>query len=78
MCKKKKKITRAKILLCFQIFELLRKSLGKRKHTESAMYMLIVWGNFDTKLVQHSTRANTVSGVTLNGFHYINLVHDKL
>lgn len=28
----------------------LRKSFVNRKHTESTMYMLIVWENFDTEL----------------------------
>jgi hypothetical protein len=41
-------------------------------------YMLIVWENFDTKLFEHSTRATTVSGVNVNGFHCSYLVNDKL
>ena len=43
-------ITRAKSLLHFQIFVLLRKSLLNRKDTEGEMYLLAVRENVHTKL----------------------------
>jgi hypothetical protein len=55
--------------------------VGTERHSITlcfSEYMLIVWENFDTKLFEHSTRANSVSGVTLNGFHRGNSVHDQL